>query len=175
MKAYDQPKPPFLPNLNPTGFRASFWKGDLGMFYLDVCLDLNPKRIGAFRSWAEAQGLEVESYGQHTYSRVVYVENRDGITVPRIRVYMRPSYDYVTVRNVSEAQAEELRAFGRVLKGYPMRPRDKHHQAELRRPEPEKPTCPICRTDKNVHWVGRDHWTCLTQHLPQHFGSLRLS
>lgn len=140
--------------------------------YLDICLRV--KRWGRLRAYAEAQGLEVETYGETQYL-VQTLEKRNGITVARTKVRTRARTDYVTVRNVSEEDLSELRRFGRLLRGYPMRPREFYPQVELRRPEPEKPTCPICQTDRNVHWVGRDHWTCQVNHFPQHFGALRLT
>jgi len=131
--------------------------------FTDVCLELN--RSGGFSRYAEANDLEVETYGytgRHAKS-TLNVELR------------QPKTDYVTVRNVSRTQIEELRRFGRVLRGYPMRMRDFYRQAELRTPVNEKPVCPICKTDRHVHWIGRDHWTCRANHWPQHFGMLRLT
>lgn len=143
--------------------------------YTDVVLRLKPirpvlekrdaNRITTFKEYAKENGLEVETYGE---------TERPSKHMLSVGTF-QPNFDYVTVRNVEVSRVAELRRFGRVLRGYPIRPREFYRQAELRKPVNERPDCPIHRTDKYVHWVSRDHWTCQADHSPQHFGALRLT
>jgi len=131
--------------------------------YTDVCLQL--KRIGSLRAYAEANQLEIETYGE---------TKRPAKHTLNVGTF-QPKGDYVTLRNVEVSQLPALRRFGRVLRGYPMKPREFYRQAELRKPVNEKPVCPIHKTDRFVHWIARNHWTCTANHWPQHFGMLRLT
>lgn len=139
--------------------------------YLDTCLRV--KRWGKLKAYSRKEGLEVETYGE-VRSLVQTLVVRNGVTVSRTRERVRPKTDYATVRNVSREQVTALRRFGVVLRGYPMRMRELDQKTRSW-PQPEKPVCPIHQTDKTVHWIGRDHWTCTADHWPQHFGMLRLT
>lgn len=141
----------------------------------DICLRV--KHFSKLKRYAKAKGLEIETYGE-TRTLVKSLVVKDRIATHRSRVRVRPKTDYATVRNITIEQVREVRALriGRVLLGYPMRMSELYPDPKrVPRPEPEKPTCPICRTADNVHWIQRNHWTCTANHFPQHFGMLRLT
>jgi len=133
-------------------------------------------RAESFEDWVRDNSLETETFGET--KRLVVVREKKALGhKPRVIVkeVPVPRRDYIEVRNVSEEQSSELRRFGRVMAGYPIRPREFYRQAALRLPENERPVCPIHHTDRYVHWVGRNHWTCKADHRPIQFGMLRLT